>query len=203
MSIRVLLADDHGVLRDAVRQLLESSGEFQVVGAANDGREAVAKARELAPEVVLMDVSMPELNGIEATSMILAQAPATGVVMLSMHASTDVVARAFAAGARGYVLKDSSAAAMLRALKSVAAGGTYVGEGVIASQPAPDSLTETEREIIRLLAEGNSNAQAAARLGLSARTVETYRGRLMHKLQLGDLPALVKYAIRNGLATVD
>jgi DNA-binding NarL/FixJ family response regulator len=216
MSIRVLLADDHGVLRDAMCRLLESQSDFEVVGAASDGSEAVAKAEALAPEVIVMDVSMPNLNGIEATRRILKSSPATGVVMLSMHSSGEMVQRALAAGARGYVLKESGASDMMSAVRTVAAGGRYLGEGVDmgamdnggggpipADEPSIDCLTPKEREIVRLLVNGSSNAETAAKLGLSPRTVETYRARLMDKLQLDDLPALVKYAIRHGMTSVD
>ena len=216
MSIRVLLADDHGVLRDAMCRLLESQSDFEVVGAASDGSEAVAKAEALAPEVIVMDVSMPNLNGIEATRRILKSAPATGVVMLSMHSSGEMVQRALAAGARGYVLKESGASDMMSAVRTVAAGGRYLGEGVDmgamdngsagaipVDEPPIDCLTPKEREIVRLLVNGSSNAETAAKLGLSPRTVETYRARLMDKLQLDDLPALVKYAIRHGMTSID
>jgi DNA-binding NarL/FixJ family response regulator len=213
MSIRVLLADDHGVLRDAMHRLLEAQSDFEVVGAACDGTDAVAKAEALMPEVILMDVSMPHLNGIEATRRILKSAPGTGIVMLSMHSSGDVVQRAFAAGARGYVLKESGAGEMMSALRTVAAGGRYLGEGVeqaddsngplAPEEPSIDCLTPKEREIVQLLVNGRSNAETAAQLGLSPRTVVTYRARLMDKLQLEDLPALVKYAIRHGMTSVD
>lgn len=197
-------------------RLLESQSDFEVVGAASDGSDAVAKAEALAPEVIVMDVSMPNLNGIEATRRILKSAPATGVVMLSMHSSGEMVQRALAAGARGYVLKESGASDMMSAVRTVAAGGRYLGEGVDtgamepgngglapADDPSIECLTPKEREIVRLLVNGSSNAETAAKLGLSPRTVETYRARLMDKLQLDDLPALVKYAIRHGMTSVD
>ena len=214
MSIRVLLADDHKVVREAVGRLLDSEKDFELVGAASDGSEAVAKAEALSPEVIVMDVSMPNLSGIEATRRILKSAPDTGVVMLSMHASGDYVQQAVAAGARGYVLKNSGARELMKAVRAVAAGGRYFGEGVDAGSandpggaplpgPSIGRLTATERDIVKLLADGDSNAEAAAKLGLSPRTVETYRARLMDKLQIGDLPALVKYAIRHGLTSVD
>ena len=213
MSIRVLLADDHGVLRDAMTRLLASEGDFEVVGTASDGSDAVAQAQSLLPEVVLMDVSMPNLSGIEATRRILKMAPGTGIVMLSMHSSEDMVQRAFAAGARGYVLKESGVSEMMNALRAVAAGGRYLGEGVqvgegkadgdAGAEPPVDCLTAKEREIVRLLVNGSSNAETAASLGLSPRTVETYRARLMEKLRLEDLPALVKYAIRHGITTIE
>jgi len=214
MSIRVLVADDHGVLRDGLRELLALSPDARVVATARDGCEAVAKAAELAPEVVLMDISMPKLNGIEATRRIVQQAPATGVVILSMHRSLRMIGQALEAGARGYLLKESAGRELLAAVRAVAAGGRYFGEGMglgareslrndASFDHAVDGLTAAEHEILRLVADGKSNAEAARLLRLSPRTVETYRGRLMHKLQLEDLPSLVKFAIREGITGID
>jgi len=212
MGIRVLLADDHGVLRDGVRRLLETDCGISVIAAAGNGRDAVEKTFILLPDVVVMDVSMPAMNGIEATRSIAQKVPGTAVLMLSMHTSGAVIREALLAGARGYVFKDSAGDEVVRAVKTVAAGGRYIGEGVgdriLAEYPngmdgisAMDSLTPREREILQLVAEGNSNAEAAAILHLSPRSVETYRGRLMHKLSIGDQPSLVKFAIRHGLTT--
>jgi len=208
--IRVLLADDHGVLRDGLRQLLELDPGIRVVAAANDGREAVAKAAATLPEVVVMDISMPNLGGIEATRSIVQKMPGTGVVILSMHASADVIRQALLAGARGYVLKGSEGREVVRAVKAVAAGRRFMGDGVdgsvLAEYPSGptgagviESLTPRERQILQLVVEGKSNAEAAELLDLSPRSVETYRGRLMHKLNIKDLPSLVKFAIRHGL----
>ena len=212
MVIRVLLADDHGVLRDGVRRLLEGEG-MEVVAVVDTGREAVEKAAQLSPDVVVMDVTMPELNGIEATRAIVTRAPATGVVILSMHSSAKVIRQALLAGARGYVLKESAGDEVVRAVQAVAAGRPFMGDGVDKllgeylegpSGPAGvDRLNPQEREILQLVAEGKSNAEAAEIMGLSPRTVETYRGRLMQKLRLEDLPSLVKYAIRHGLTPLE
>jgi DNA-binding NarL/FixJ family response regulator len=213
MVIRVLLADDHGVLRDGVRRLLEDAG-MKVVAVVDTGREAVEKAAQLSPDVVVMDITMPELNGIEATRSIVTRAPATGVVILSMHSSAKVIRQALLAGARGYVLKESAGDEVVRAVQAVAAGRHFRGDGVgdklLGEYPegpsgpgGVDGLNPQEREILQLVAEGKSNAEAAEIMGLSPRTVETYRGRLMQKLQLEDLPSLVKYAIRHGLTPLE
>jgi DNA-binding NarL/FixJ family response regulator len=209
--IRVLVADDHGVMRDGLCRLLEADPEIRVVAAANDGQEAVAQAAATHPEVVVMDISMPNMGGIEATRSIVGNAPETGVVMLSMYSTDCIVREALDAGARGYLLKESAGAEVLRAVHAVAAGGRYLGAGLAGAQDGePDEhaavdptarLTASERRVLRLVVEGKSNIETARLLGLSPRTVETYRGRLMEKLQVRDLPALVKFAIRNGLTS--
>jgi len=203
-----MLADDHGVLRDGLRRLLEMDADINVVAAAKDGREAIAKAAETRPDVIVMDVSMPKLGGIAATRSILGSAPATGVVMLSMHSSSETIHWALNAGARGYLLKDSTSEEVVNAVRAVAAGGCYLGQGIALKSVEPDGglaghLTTSERRVLRLVVEGKSNAEAAHLLDLSPRTVETYRARLMEKLQLEDLPGLVKFAIRNGITSVD
>jgi DNA-binding NarL/FixJ family response regulator len=209
MVISVLLADDHGVLRDGVRRLLEANADIKVIGAADDGLEAVEQAAELQPDIVVLDISMPQMNGLEATRRILDHAPATGVVILSMHSSAEMAREAFAAGARGYVLKESAGDEVVKAVRAVAAGCRFAGEGVSPKVLAEDtasgiaSLTAREREILPLIANGKSNAEAGAILGLSPRSVETYRLRLMQKLGIEDLPTLVKFAIRHGMTTLE
>jgi DNA-binding NarL/FixJ family response regulator len=207
--ISVLLADDHGVLRDGVRRLLEASADIKVVGAADDGVEAVKKAAGLQPDIVVMDISMPDMNGFEATRRILERAPATGVVILSMHSSAEMAREAFTAGARGYVLKESAGDEVVRAVRAVAAGRRFVGEGVaynvhaVGAASGIPRLTAREREVLPLIVNGKSNAEAAVILGLSPRSVETYRLRLMQKLGIKDLPTLVKFAIRHGMTTLE
>ncbi|HYL87599.1 MAG TPA: response regulator transcription factor [Burkholderiales bacterium] len=209
MVINVLLADDHGVLRDGVRRLLEAHADIRVVATADDGRAAVDKAAELRPDVVVMDISMPALNGLEATRRIRIESPATAVVILSMHSTPEVTREAFAAGALGYLLKESAGDEVVRAVRAAAAGRRYLGEGVAdklipgASQALLERLTPREREVLQLVVEGKSNAEAAALLELSPRSVETYRLRLMEKLGIDDLPALVKFAIRHGMTTLE
>jgi DNA-binding NarL/FixJ family response regulator len=209
MVINVLLADDHGVLRDGVQRLLESNSDIKVIATVDDGLAAVEKAVELQPDVVVMDVSMPGLNGLEATRRIADRVPATGVAILSMHSSTEMVREAFAAGARGYLLKESAGDEVVRAVRAVAAGRRFFGEGVVDKVLVENtgsgiaSLTAREREVLRLIADGKSNAEAAAILGLSPRSVETYRARLMEKLAIEDLASLVKLAIRHGITTLE
>ena len=215
MRIDVLLVDDHAVLRDGLRHLLECHEDIHVVGAVSDGLEAIRHAEELQPDIVVMDISMPNLNGIEATRLISECAPEAGVVILSMHSSPDVIHRALSAGARGFVLKESSVSnEVVAAVRAVVAGRRYIGQGISVSGvdakrdpvclgPTLDDLTRPDRKILKLVAEGHSNAETAQQLGLSPRTVETYRSRMMEKLGLNNLPALVKFAIRNGIATLD
>jgi DNA-binding NarL/FixJ family response regulator len=209
MVINVLLADDHGVLRDGMQRLLEANADIKVVATADDGREAVEKAAKLQPDVVVMDISMPNMNGLEATRRIAGRARATGVAILSMHSSVEMVHEAFAAGALGYVLKESAGDEVVRAVRTVAAGRRFVGEGLMDkvrtenSASGLASLTAREREILPLIVNGKSNAEAAAILGLSPRSVETYRLRLMQKLDIEDLPTLVKFAIRHGMTTLE
>ena len=212
MGITVLLADDHGVLRDGVRRLLEATGDIRVVAVADNGREALEKATEVRPDVALLDISMPGLSGIEATRAIMARSPKTAVVILSMHSSTELVQEALRAGARGYLLKESAGEEVVKAVRAVAAGRRFLGpgitelviEGCIHGRVATAAhLTARERDVLRLVVEGKSNIESAAALGLSPRSVETYRLRLMQKLGLSDLPSLVKFAIRHGITTLE
>ncbi len=207
--IRVLVADDHGVMRDGLCRLLETDPDIRVVAVAKDGREAIEQAAATRPEVILMDVSMPRMGGIEATRSIAGIAPEAAVVMLSMHSAERTVGEALEAGARGYLLKESAGAEVLSAVRTVAAGGRYLGGGLGIREDARAAgdpmarLTASERRVLRLVVDGKSNAEAAQLLGLTPRTVETYRIRLMDKLQVDDLPSLVKFAIRNGLTSVE
>jgi two-component system, NarL family, response regulator NreC len=214
MAIAVLLADDHGVLRDGVSRLLEAHEDISVIATASNGLDAISQAKTFRPDVVVMDIAMPQLNGIEATRSIIEHTRETGVVILSMHSSMDLIRQALAAGARGYLLKASVGDEVAAAVRAVAAGGLYLGQGVsikgldihrTARHPALtlQDLSHAEREILRLVANGKSNAEAAQLLGLSPRTVETYRSRLMEKLQLDDLSALIKFAIRHGITSLD
>jgi DNA-binding NarL/FixJ family response regulator len=214
MAIDVLLADDHGVVRDGVRHVLEAIPDIRVVAVANDGAEAIGETERLRPDIVVMDIAMPKLNGIEATRSILQRAPQTGVVILSMYSFAEMVRQAFAAGARGYLLKESVGDEVVAAVRAVAAGGRYLGQGVSIKrldiqgdnrQAAAnlEDLTYAEREILKLVVDGKSNAEIARSLHLSPRTVETYRSRMMEKLQLSDLPALVKFAIRHGVTSFE
>jgi len=211
MTIEVFLADDHAVMRDGLRLLLEMQPDLRVIGEAANGREAVRKAQIRCPDVMIMDIAMADLNGIEATRQVRALCPDTRVVVLSMYSTEEHVARALQAGALGYVVKESAGAEVLEAVRAVYAGRQYLSPKIAASQPNPrranlsplQSLSEREREILQLMVEGHSSAQIAGLLGLSPKTVETYRSRLMHKLGLHDLPSLVKFAIQHGLTTLE
>jgi len=211
--ITVLLADDHTVVRDGLRVLLEASGDVRVIGAAPDGRAAVEEARRLRPAVVVMDIAMPVLNGIDATREILRIQPDTNVLILSMHFSSEHVYRALQAGASGYLLKESAGAEVVQAVKAVASGRRYLSQKITDTvvedylregrhEGPLESLSPRERQILQLTVEGRSSAEMAAHLHLSPKTVDTYRSRLMQKLGIDDLPGLVKFAIQNGLTSL-
>jgi len=211
MAIRIFLADDHAILREGLRSLLEAHSDLSVVGEAADGRQAVRQAGRLRPDVVVMDIVMPELNGIEAAQQIRQLSPSTQVVILSMYAMTEHIARAFQAGARGYVLKESVGTELVDAIRAVCGGRRYLSPqitevtldnlGRLATEAKSplELLSAREREVLQLVVEGKSSAEIAAKLSLSTKTVETYRVRLMRKLNLRDLPALIRFAIQHGL----
>ncbi|MFN8491561.1 MAG: response regulator transcription factor [Caldilineaceae bacterium] len=216
MPISIFLADDHGVLRAGLRLLLEAQPDFKVVGEATDGREAVRKVSQLAPDVVVLDIGMPELNGIEATRQICEKCPKTQIVILSMHAASEHIFQALQAGARGYVMKAAVSEELILAIRAVHRGerhlsrkvadeliSDYLAQRTRSEQANPLlQLNTHEREIIQLVAEGKSSAAIAEMLALSTKTVETYRCRVMQKLNLSDLPSLVKFAIQNGLTSL-
>jgi DNA-binding NarL/FixJ family response regulator len=210
MTIRVLLADDHAVMRDGLQALLQAAG-CTVVGAVADGREAVRLALALRPDVLLMDIAMPDLNGIEAARLLRAQWPAARIVVLSMHADAEHVYRALEAGACGYVLKESAGADVLSAVRAAHVGRRYLSPPLAALEPRAASvraasplarLSSRERQVLQLVAEGHSSAAIAARVHLSPKTVETYRSRLMKKLGVVDTAALVKFAIQHGITSL-
>ncbi len=215
MPIQILLADDHRMVRDGLRALLESTPGFEVVASVENGRQALQKALELKPDVVVMDIAMPELNGIEAAAQLHQACPTIQVVILSIHSTSEHIYRAFRAGALGYLLKDSAGDELLEAVIAAHAGrryltqriaetvlDSYLAQSVETRQQSPlESLSQREREVLQLVVEGLSSSEIAARLFLSPRTVETYRTRLMQKLEIHDLPGLVRFAIENGLAT--
>jgi len=212
-KIHILLADDHAVMRTGLRLVLERQPDFEVVGEASDGREAVALTEQHRPEVVVMDVSMPNLNGIEAARQISAALPQSGIVMLSMHSDEAYVLRALKAGARGYLLKESAESDLIAAIRAVHAGKAFFSPAVsrmlvedyvrqLQDREIEDSyelLTTREREILQLVAEGKSNKEIAAMLNLSLYTIETHRGNLMEKLNLHSVPELILYAVRKGV----
>jgi DNA-binding NarL/FixJ family response regulator len=210
MTIRLLLADDHSVLRDGLNALLEAQDGMTVVGHAQDGREAVRKVIELKPDVAIMDIVMPELDGIEATRLLRRSSPLTQVVILSMYSTTEHIFRALQAGAKGYLLKESAGAELVAAVRSVHGGKRYMSQkitetvvddyirGHLATGPL-DRLSNRERQILQLVAEGKSTADIAQTLFLSPKTVDTYRSRLMQKLEIDSFAGLVKFAITCGL----
>jgi DNA-binding NarL/FixJ family response regulator len=206
--IRILLADDHAVVRQGFRMILGAQPDMEIVGEAGNGREAVELAERLKPEVVVMDVSMPELNGIEATRRLAASTPHTRVLALSMHKDSVYVREILRAGARGYLLKDSVADDLVSAVRAVASGEGYLSPQVSnavlddyrrhVTNPI-DLLTSREREVLQMLAEGKTNKEIAGVLNLSAYTVEAHRGRVMEKLNVHTIADLVRFAVRNGL----
>jgi DNA-binding NarL/FixJ family response regulator len=208
MKPRVLLADDHTVVRFGLRALLEMSG-MQVVGEADDGREALRLAEELQPDLAILDVTMPGLNGIDATAVLRERSAGTRVVILSMHSDSEHVHRAFAAGASAYLLKGSAGDEIVAAARAVMGGGFYAsrelayehpGRAVKSSDRRPlERLSVREREVLQLVVEGHSSAQIAAMVHLSPKSVDTYRSRLMKKLGVPDVTALVKFAVQHGL----
>jgi len=214
MAITVLLVDDHSVVRDGLRVLLEAEGDIQVVGGAANGLEAVRKVRELHPDIVVMDLAMPELNGTEATAQIHDVCPATEVLVLSMHSTAEHIFRAFQAGAQGYVLKESAGPEVVAAVRAVHAGKRYLSQKIAgtvvddyirerhAASPL-GSLSPRERQILQLISEGKSTAETAKALFLSPKTVDTYRSRMMHKLGVGNFAALVRFAIQHGVTPLE
>lgn len=213
---RVLLADDHKILRQGLRTLLEQETDIQIVGEAENGRSSVRLAGELTPDIVIMDVAMPDLNGIDATRRITEAQPSARVLALSMHSDGRYVRGMLQAGARGYILKDCAAEELTRAIRTVMANQIYVSPGVtgtivndyvrqLSSSDAGETatLTRREREVLQLLAEGGSTAQIAGQLHLSVKTVETHRKHIMDKLSLRSIAELTKYAIREGITALD
>jgi len=206
--VTILIADDHVVIRKGLRTLLEERRGWKVVAEAANGREAVEKAARLRPDLVVMDLSMPELNGMEATRLILKAAPSSRVLILTMHNTEELVDETLRSGARGYVLKSDAERELVTALEAVLANRTFftpavpnLGSEYLAharfGTPALPTLSSRERQIIQLLAEGKSNKEVAGRLGISVRTAENHRSRIMRKLQLRSLSDLVRHAIRN------
>jgi DNA-binding NarL/FixJ family response regulator len=213
VTLRIFIADDHEVVRHGLRSLLENGTGWTVCGEAVDGRQAVERVLELVPDMVVMDVSMPQLNGLEATRQIVSQAPRIPVLMLSVNDSEDMVRQVVAAGARGFVLKSDTGRDLLVAIDEVRQGRPffsarlagfilegYLKGGAPEPPPAPTAaLTAREREVLQLLAEGQSNKQVAASLSIGVKTAEAHRANLMRKLGMHSLSTLVRYAIRNRL----
>jgi DNA-binding NarL/FixJ family response regulator len=211
--VKILLADDHQMVRDGLKALLEREG-LQVVAQAATGREAVAQALQFRPDVAIMDISMPELNGIDATRRLVAEIPGIKVIALSMNSDRRYVVAMFAAGASGYLLKNSASDELIQAIRTVAGGQCFVSPGIaslvvegLVSGAGPrvtpgKALSLREREVLQLLAEGRSSKEIALQLGIAVPTVETHRRQIMDKLELRSIAELTKYAIREGLTSV-
>jgi DNA-binding NarL/FixJ family response regulator len=213
---RVIIADDHKIIREGLRSLLEKSGEFECVGEADDGRQAVMLATELRPDIVIMDIAMPNLNGIEATRQIKSELPEVEVVVLSMHATRNYVVQVLQAGASAYLLKDSAFEELSTALLAISRGGMYLSPAITKTAALAtlkgglsggiggqtDHLTKRELQVLQLIAEGKSTKDIAARLELSVKTVETHRKQIMDKLEIRSIAGLTKYCIREGLTSL-
>jgi DNA-binding NarL/FixJ family response regulator len=216
--LRVLLADDHKIVRDGLRALLEGQPSMQVIGEAEDGRTACDMASSLRPDVVVMDIAMPDLNGIDATRRIMSDSPNVRVIALSMHTDRRFVSEMLKAGASGYLVKDAAFEELTGAIQTVTQGRVYLSEGIagvvvqdyvrhlgggeVEVSPVA-KLSPREREVLQLAAEGNSTKEIASHLGLSVKTVETHRRQIMDKLGIYNLAGLIKFAIREGLTSLD
>lgn len=217
MSITtIFLADDHPVVRSGLRLIIETQPDLKVIGEGDSGRDAVQQAQQECADIVIMDIAMPHLNGVEATKQILETCPTTGVIILSMHASAKHIFRALKAGAKGYLLKGSASNEVVDAIRTVKVGQRYLSQKISEEvrnelhrheldkiEDPLERLSSREREVLQLVVEGKSSPEIAAQLYLSVKTVETYRYRVMQKLNLSDLPSLVKFAIQHGLTSLD
>ena len=216
MPTKVLLVDDHAIIREGLSSLLEKQPDIEVVGGAEDGRQAVDSVRRLAPDLVIMDISMPNLNGIDATRKIVEETANVKIIALSIHSSRQFVAEMLKAGASGYILKDCLFDELMTAIKTVLNGGIYLSPkitGVVIDdyvqrlskqyQPSGPVLSEREREVLQLLAEGKSTKEIAIQLHVSAKTIESNRHNLMDKLRINSVAELTKYAIREGITPLE
>ena len=214
MLITVFLADDHRVLRDGLRILLETQADIEVVGDAENGKEAIDRIISLKPNVAVMDITMPELNGIEAAQVIHENLPDIGIVILSIHSDLEHIFRALQAGANGYLLKESAGSEVISAVRAVYLGRRYLSPGIRDTmmeaylqdrqlQSPLEMLSMREREVLQLTVEGHTSAAIAERMELSPKTIETYRSRLMGKIGIRDLTELVRFAIKHGITPID
>ncbi|HUP05010.1 MAG TPA: response regulator transcription factor [Bryobacteraceae bacterium] len=215
MPIRILLADDHTVVRDGLRALLDRESDLTVVAEASDGRESIQMAESETPDVVVMDLAMPNMNGMEATRRILAAHPRIGVVILSMHQDESYVLGALKAGAKGYLLKDSLRGEVVEAIRAVAQGRSFLTRKIArilqeeyvvrlrqrGLEDRYDLLSDREREILQMIAEGRANKEVANLLNISPTTVETHRGHILRKLDIHSVPELILYALRKGIVS--
>jgi len=216
MTIRVLLADDHRMILDGLRRLIESERDMKVVAEATQGEEACRLWRETKPDIAVMDISMPVMNGIEAARAMLSENPSSRVLVLSMHSDPRYVREAFKSGARGYLVKEAASIELIRAIRCVSSGQLFLSASLgsslleefvsllrVGTQTPSDKLSARERQVLQLLAEGHSTKDIAAQLHVSAKTVETHRAQLMEKLKLFSIAELTKYAVREGLTSLE
>ena len=215
-KITIVLADDHKIIREGLKALIEKHADLKVIAEAENGRDAVRLAQEHAPDIIIMDVAMPELNGMEATRQLLADSPGTKVIARSMHSDRRFVTEMLKAGSVGYLLKDSAFEEMVKAIRGVMNGQIYLSPNITGTvvddyirrltTPLPDanapSLTPREREVLQLLSEGKSTKEIAAELTVSVKTIETFRRNIMHKLNIHSIAELTKYAVREGLTSL-
>lgn len=218
MSVRILLADDHGIIREGLRSLLEKESDLEVIGEAEDGRKAMGMVSELSPDIVIMDITMPNLNGVDATHQIVNDFPKVKVIALSIHSNKRFVTDMLMAGASGYILKECLSDELVQAIRTVSEGGSYLSPRITGlvvgdyigrlSKPADSGsrskvLTDREHEVLQMLAEGKSTKQIALELHLSPKTIEVNRRQIMEKLDIHSVAELTKYAIREGLTSLD
>ncbi len=217
MSITIFLVDDHSVLREGLRLLLETQPDLQVIGSVASGREAINQLKQIDPNIAILDIAMPDMSGLEVARYLQITRPATQVIMLSMHRTPEHIVQALESGARGYILKESASDEVIEAIRAVQAGNRYMSRDV--SNIAVDyylrlyksgyyaspleRLNDRERDVLRLLVDGKTSTEIAEKLGLSSKTVDNYRSGIMHKLDIHHLPGLVKFAIQNGLISLD
>lgn len=216
MAIKIILADDHKIMREGLKNLLEDKPDMEVVGEAKNGRDAVQLAIKFLPDIAIMDIAMPDLNGIEATKQILNESPATRIIALSMHSDKQFVTGMFRAGASGYLLKDCALEELAEAIRAVHVKHTYLSKEITdvvlkelvhklenEAENSKEEITDREREVLQLIAEGISTKDIAGKLYVSAKTIETHRQKIMQKLNIFTIPELTKYAIRMGLTSLD
>ena len=213
MEIKIIIADDHTIIRDGLKLILESKSDLKVIAEAENGFQVVSKAKELQPDVIIMDIAMPNMNGVEATRRIIEENPAIKIIILSMHSTVEDIFRSLQAGAIGYLLKESAGTEIIDAVRAAFSGrrylsrkvddiliDSYIYEHQLKEADSPlERLSSREREVLQLVAEGKSSSEISELLYLSVKTVETYRSRMMQKLGIKDLPALVKFAIQQRL----
>ena len=212
-AVTVFIADDHAIVRDGLVAHLAAQPDIRVVGTASDGRDAVAQVLQLAPRVAILDISMPELDGIEAARQIAAERPDVQLIILSMHGGAQHIFHALEAGVRGYLLKESAGREIIDAIRVVQTGRRYLSPkvaeivtenvGTRSGATPLESLSRREREILKLVADGHSSAEIGTKLHLSPKTVDSYRSRMMQKLHLSDLAGVIKFAIQHGLTTLE